>query len=58
MPQQFPLYIDGAWVEGTSTLANISPSDTSDVIGEYAQASKEQVHEGYSRSPSQPDRMG
>lgn len=45
MPQPFPLYIDGAWVEGTNTLANISPSDTSDVIGEYAQASKEQAHE-------------
>jgi aldehyde dehydrogenase (NAD+) len=45
MPQQFPLYIDGNWVPGVSTLANINPSDISDVIGDYAQASADQVHE-------------
>ena len=38
-------YIDGRWVEGESTLANINPSDTNDVIGEYAQASVSQVEE-------------
>jgi len=37
------LYIDGAWVEGATRLTNTSPSDTSDVIGEFAQASVEQV---------------
>lgn len=36
-------YINGAWVEGTSTLANISPADISDVIGHYAQANQEQA---------------
>ena len=31
-------YINGAWTEGASTAQNINPSDTSDVIGHYAQA--------------------
>lgn len=39
------LYIDGAWVEGVGTLTDTSPSDTRDVIGEYAQASTDQVAE-------------
>ncbi|WP_458526088.1 aldehyde dehydrogenase family protein [Onishia taeanensis] len=39
------LYIDGAWVEGHDTIANLNPSDTRDVIGEYAQASTDQVGE-------------
>lgn len=30
--------IGGAWCEGKERFANISPSDTSDVIGHYAQA--------------------
>nr|WP_281285065.1 hypothetical protein [Colwellia demingiae] len=34
-------YINGEWVEGASSLANISPADISDVIGHYAQANKE-----------------
>lgn len=38
-------YIDGQWVDGESTLANINPSDLSDVIGEYAQASPAQVEQ-------------
>ena len=32
-------YIAGAWRKGTSEIANINPSDTSDVIGHFAQAS-------------------
>lgn len=36
-------YINGEWVEGSSSLANISPADTSDVIGHYAQANQEQA---------------
>ncbi|NKB63300.1 MAG: aldehyde dehydrogenase family protein [Gammaproteobacteria bacterium] len=38
-------YIDGHWVGGDSTIANINPSDTRDTIGEYAQASVVQVEE-------------
>jgi len=38
-------FIGGRWVDGESTLPNINPSDTSDVIGHYAQASVDQVGE-------------
>ena len=36
-------YIAGEWVEGASVGRNINPSNTADVIGEYAYASAEQV---------------
>ncbi len=36
-------YIDGNWVEGSSSVANISPSDTSDLVGHYAQADAAQT---------------
>lgn len=36
-------YIDGAWVDGASTVANINPSNTADVIGHYAQADARQA---------------
>ncbi|RJG11758.1 aldehyde dehydrogenase family protein [Massilia cavernae] len=36
-------YIDGNWVDGASTTANINPSNTSDVIGHYAQADAQQA---------------
>ena len=32
-------YIAGAWRKGHSEIANINPSDTSDIIGHFAQAS-------------------
>jgi aldehyde dehydrogenase (NAD+) len=35
--------IGGEWVEGASTSRNINPSDTDDVIGEYAYADKGQT---------------
>lgn len=38
-------HIDGRWVEGQSTLPNINPSDTREVIGEYDQAGEDQVTE-------------
>ncbi len=34
-------YIGGEWVEGDDVTANINPSDLSDVIGEYARATKD-----------------
>ena len=34
-------YVDGAWIEGASVSRNINPSDLSDVVGEFAQASRE-----------------
>lgn len=36
-------YIAGEWQEGTATVKNINPADTSDVIGEYATADAEQT---------------
>lgn len=32
-------YIDGEWLAGSNQLASINPSDTNDIIGEFAQAS-------------------
>lgn len=36
-------YIGGQWVAGTDASVNINPSDTNDVIGEFSNASREQV---------------
>lgn len=36
-------YIGGSWVPGPQTVANVNPSDTSDVLGEYAQADAAQT---------------
>ncbi|MBF7054063.1 aldehyde dehydrogenase family protein [Halomonas sp. KAO] len=42
------LYINGTWVEGQGSIANVNPSDTSDIVGDYAQASVAQVGEAIS----------
>jgi len=36
-------YIGGEWVQGGATVASINPSDTTDVIGDYAQATANDV---------------
>lgn len=41
----FNNFIAGEWVAGPRTQRNINPSDTSDVIGEYAQADARQAFE-------------
>jgi alpha-ketoglutaric semialdehyde dehydrogenase len=41
----FKNLINGQWVEGAATTRNINPSDTRDVIGEYAQADAAQARE-------------
>ncbi|WP_141690221.1 MULTISPECIES: aldehyde dehydrogenase family protein, partial [unclassified Ensifer] len=33
--------IDGEWITGSEVVHNINPSDTNDVIGDYARASAE-----------------
>ena len=38
MTARTEIYIDGNWIKGASTIENRSPSDTSDLIGHYAQA--------------------
>jgi alpha-ketoglutaric semialdehyde dehydrogenase len=36
-------FIDGSWTAGSASTPNVNPSNTSDVIGEYARADREQV---------------
>jgi alpha-ketoglutaric semialdehyde dehydrogenase len=36
-------FIDGAWVEGASVYDNVNPSDTRDVVGQYALADEAQA---------------
>lgn len=43
MPQSFKNFIAGEWVAGPSDVENRNPSDLSDVIGLYAQASSDQL---------------
>ncbi len=38
-------YIAGQWVEGTSSIKNINPSDTSEIIDEYTTCTDEQFEE-------------
>ncbi|WP_158044370.1 aldehyde dehydrogenase family protein [Skermanella pratensis] len=56
-------FIAGSWVESTDVIRNINPSNTDDVVGEYASATAEQVEQAvaaaraafpaWSRSPIQ-----
>ena len=39
----FKNLIAGEWVEGTSINADVNPSNTKDVVGEFARASKAQA---------------
>jgi alpha-ketoglutaric semialdehyde dehydrogenase len=41
--QKYQNYIAGEWVNGAATSNDINPSDTSDVVAEYAQADKKQT---------------
>ena len=43
MPKNYQNYIAGAWCDGATTIANINPSDLSDIIGHFAQASRDQL---------------
>ncbi|SEQ83249.1 aldehyde dehydrogenase (NAD+) [Loktanella sp. DSM 29012] len=43
MTERTQLYIDGTWTEGASQIENRNPSDTSDLIGMYAQADAGQL---------------
>ena len=40
---QLQNYIAGEWIAGASTSKDVNPSDTGDVIAEYAQADKTQT---------------
>ncbi len=43
MQSAFANFIDGEWVAASRTVANINPSDLSDVIGHYAQGDGDQL---------------
>ncbi|MBR9911725.1 MAG: aldehyde dehydrogenase family protein [Gammaproteobacteria bacterium] len=43
MSEQYKNLINGIWTGGSTGSININPSDIDDVIGEYAQADKEQT---------------
>ncbi|WP_069298320.1 aldehyde dehydrogenase family protein [Neptunicoccus sediminis] len=43
MTDRTQLYIDGSWTDGASQIENRNPSDTSDLIGMYAQADAGQL---------------
>ena len=45
MPDSHGLYIDGAWVDTPDTVPNINPSDTGDVLGQFAQGSAAHVED-------------
>lgn len=38
-------FIAGKWVDGSGVTQNINPSDISDIVGDYTQASKDQTQE-------------
>ncbi|RMG61473.1 MAG: aldehyde dehydrogenase family protein [Calditrichaeota bacterium] len=41
--KRYPNYINGEWVDSPQALVNLNPSDTRDQIGEFAEATPEQV---------------
>ncbi|MBM3479197.1 MAG: aldehyde dehydrogenase family protein, partial [Alphaproteobacteria bacterium] len=43
MAKQHANFIAGEWVEGAEATRNVNPSDTNDVVGEYARASAADV---------------
>ncbi len=45
MSDTFKNYIAGQWVDGASVNDNLNPSNTNDVVGRYARASKAQTEE-------------
>jgi acyl-CoA reductase-like NAD-dependent aldehyde dehydrogenase len=49
---EFKNYINGEWVAGATQLPNINPSDTSDVIGHFAQADEMQAEAAISAARS------
>ncbi len=43
MDKIYPHLIDGQWQAGPQAVANVSPSDTDDVLGEYSHAEPSQI---------------
>ncbi|MEM7081734.1 MAG: aldehyde dehydrogenase family protein [Pseudomonadota bacterium] len=41
--EQFPNLINGAWIQSNTSIRNVNPSDTREVIGDYASATTSDV---------------
>ena len=54
----FKNLIGGEWVEGPRVSRNINPSDTRDVVGEYAQADAAQARQAIAAATQAPARLG
>lgn len=52
MPQNYQNYIAGAWCDSDATIENINPSDLTDSIGHYAQASRRQLNDALDAAAS------
>jgi len=52
MPQNYQNFIAGAWCDGDATIENINPSDLTDSIGHYAQASRRQLNDALDAAAS------
>ena len=50
----FKNLIGGEWVEGPRVSRNINPSDTRDVVGEFAQADAAQARQAIAAATRQP----
>ena len=51
----FKNFIGGEWVEGEGVIRNINPSDTTDLVGEYAAAGAAQTKGARRRVPGMVD---
>jgi len=47
-------FIAGEWVDGSSVTRDINPSDTNDVVGEYAQADSGQTNAAIEAAHASP----
>ena len=47
-------FIAGEWVDGTSITRDINPSNTKDVVGEYAKADKAQTEKAIAAAKAAP----
>jgi hypothetical protein len=54
----FKNLINGEWVQGPASSRNINPSDTRDVVGEYAQADAAQAREAIAAAPRRRTGLG
>ncbi len=58
IPTENALYIAGEWQSGASTIANINPSDISENLGHFAQASQVQVQQAISAAKHAQPKVG